>query len=170
MLTPLVLLSKLRNVCPLPRHTSPPEWPHFTSTMPAIPPIALCLTLIAIFLRLLASPFHSNNVFVEPSLHDVLLPKDSHISSAGILLLTAHPDDECFFFGPTLTALLSQENQPGINDDPFSVAPRVYSLCLSVGDADGLGELRRNEFEKSWDVMGVPRDRRWLLDHECVFV
>lgn len=139
--------------------------------MPAIPPIALCLALIAVFLRLLASPFHSNNVFVEPSpLHDVLLPKDSQISSAGILLLTAHPDDECFFFGPTLTALLSQKNQPGTNDDPFYVAPRVYSLCLSVGDADGLGELRRNEFGKSWDVMGIPEDRRWLLDHECVFV
>lgn len=154
-----------------PRHTCALEWPHSTATMPAIPPIALCLAIIAVFLRLLASPLYSNNVFVEWSpLHDALLPKDSHTSSAGVLLLTAHPDDECFFFGPTLTALLSQDNQPGTNDDPSSVAPRVYSLCLSVGDADGLGELRRNEFEKSWDVMGIPRDRRWLFDHECVFI
>jgi len=43
--------------------------------------------------------------------------------------------------------------------------PKVYSLCLSVGDADGLGGIRKDEQDKSLDVLGVARDRRWVLDH-----
>src|SRR5260370_13413238 len=39
-----------------------------------------------------------------------------------VLLLTAHPDDECFFFGPTLLALSEQ-------------GTAVYSLCVSNGSA-----------------------------------
>ena len=39
------------------------------------------------------------------------------------LLVTAHPDDECMFFGPTLVGLLR---------DP---ACTVYLLCLSTGQS-----------------------------------
>lgn len=69
-----------------------------------------------------------------------------------ILLLTAHPDDECMFFAPTLLAL---------KDHPMA---EVYSLCLSIGDADGLGAIRRREFGWSLDVLGIPEGRRWILD------
>jgi len=69
-----------------------------------------------------------------------------------ILLLTAHPDDECMFFGPTLLAL---------KEHPKA---EVYSLCLSIGDADGLGDVRRTEFGLSLDVLGIPEGRRWILD------
>lgn len=39
-----------------------------------------------------------------------------------VLLLTAHPDDECMFFGPTLTSLRALTN---VN---------IHVLCLSTGD------------------------------------
>ncbi|KAH9941593.1 LmbE-like protein [Epithele typhae] len=70
---------------------------------------------------------------------------------ANVLLLTAHPDDECMFFAPTLLALLAA--QP---------PPQVFSLCLSVGNADGLGATRREELERSLDVLGIEDGRRWV--------
>ena len=70
-----------------------------------------------------------------------------------ILLLTAHPDDECLFFAPTLLALAHQP---------------VYSLTLSTGNADGLGNLRRRELHGSLNVLGVSPDRRWAIDHPYV--
>ncbi|GLB41694.1 putative glcNAc-PI de-N-acetylase [Lyophyllum shimeji] len=73
-------------------------------------------------------------------------------SHGNVLLLTAHPDDECLFFAPTIQAV-TRANTP------------VYSLCLSIGDADGLGSVRREEFGRSLDVLGVPKDRRWVIDH-----
>ena len=40
----------------------------------------------------------------------------------------------------------------------------VYSLCLSSGDADGLGEMRKSELGHALDVLGVHREKRWVLD------
>lgn len=45
-----------------------------------------------------------------------------------ILLLIAHPDDEAMFFSPALTWL----TRPNLGN-------QVMILCLSSGDADGLG-------------------------------
>lgn len=39
-----------------------------------------------------------------------------------VLILTAHPDDECMFFGPTITTLKS------------IVKCRLHVLCLSTGN------------------------------------
>lgn len=39
-----------------------------------------------------------------------------------VLLVTAHPDDECMFFGPTLIALKKRKNC------------RIFVLCLSRGE------------------------------------
>ena len=67
------------------------------------------------------------------------------------LLLTAHPDDECMFFGPTLVNLLASESN------------EVHSMCLSSGNADGLGDTRLKELGKSLNVFGVHRDKRIVL-------
>eukprot|EP01043_Picozoa_sp_COSAG02_P095334 COSAG02_NODE_31709_length_528_cov_10.728868_1_plen_48_part_10 len=45
--------------------------------------------------------------------------------------MTAHPDDESMFFGP---ALLCRHG-----------GQQVKLLCLSTGNADGLGETRKQE-------------------------
>jgi N-acetylglucosaminylphosphatidylinositol deacetylase len=69
-----------------------------------------------------------------------------------VLLVTAHPDDECMFFAPTLLAL-------------GPVAAEVHNLCLSVGNQDGLGSVRKEELARSLDVLGIPAARRKVLDH-----
>ncbi|KAI0764611.1 putative deacetylase LmbE-like domain-containing protein [Trametes elegans] len=74
---------------------------------------------------------------------------------ANVLLLTAHPDDECMFFAPTILALQQQKSV---------LPPRLHSLCLSVGNADGLGDIRRDELARSLDVLGIDEGRRWVVD------
>ncbi len=76
-----------------------------------------------------------------------------------VLLLTAHPDDECMFFAPTLL---------GLNNRMSNVPYELYSICLSSGDADGLGNIRKQELKGSLDVLGVAEERRWVLDRPFV--
>ena len=71
--------------------------------------------------------------------------------SKKVLLVTAHPDDEALFFSPTLLAV------------PRGV--QVFSLCLSYGDSEGLGKVRKEEFYRAMDVLKVPANRRWILNH-----
>lgn len=61
-----------------------------------------------------------------------------------ICLLIAHPDDEAMFFAPTVIALTRPELQN-----------HVKILCLSSGDAAGLGETRKRELTKSGLVLGL---------------
>ena len=61
-----------------------------------------------------------------------------------ICLLIAHPDDEAMFFSPTLSALTAPE-----------LGNHVKILCLSSGDADGLGEIRKKELGASGLMLGL---------------
>ncbi|PSR77814.1 putative deacetylase LmbE-like domain-containing protein [Coniella lustricola] len=61
-----------------------------------------------------------------------------------ICLLIAHPDDEAMFFAPTVLAL----TQPHLGN-------HVKILCLSSGDAAGLGETRKKELVASGLVLGL---------------
>ncbi|KND90870.1 N-acetylglucosaminyl-phosphatidylinositol de-N-acetylase [Tolypocladium ophioglossoides CBS 100239] len=69
-----------------------------------------------------------------------------------ICLLIAHPDDEAMFFAPTVLALTRPET-----------GNHVKILCLSTGNADGLGETRKKELVKSGMLLG-------LRDEDDVFV
>lgn len=60
-----------------------------------------------------------------------------------ILIVTAHPDDECMFFGPTITGLRSLTKS------------RLHVLCLSTGNAEGLGSIRKKELVKSCQTMAI---------------
>ena len=93
---------------------------------------------------ILASLFNSNELFNTTELA---------IESQNILLVTAHPDDETMFFAPTI---LSLTRKTSIN---------LFHLCLSSGNADGLGEIRKEELANSLDVLGIHRDKRWIVDH-----
>ncbi|KAI9258146.1 putative deacetylase LmbE-like domain-containing protein [Phascolomyces articulosus] len=79
--------------------------------------------------------------------------QSSSIDSKQVLILTAHPDDECMFFGPTITALRSVSKT------------RVHVLCLSTGNADGLGVTRKKELTRSCQVLGIPPSNVKALDH-----
>jgi len=100
-----------------------------------------------------------NFLFVPILLSLLLIPHGTQLLSnhfpAGeskVLLVTAHPDDECMFFGPTVLALRER------NVD-------VFGLVFSNGNADGLGKRREGELMGSFEVLGVARDRVWVLDH-----
>ena len=62
------------------------------------------------------------------------------------LLVIAHPDDECMFFGPTVVSFLKQRR----GRDKFLI------LCLSNGDHGGQnGEERQQEFFRAARVLGL---------------
>ncbi|KAI4292541.1 N-acetylglucosaminylphosphatidylinositol deacetylase [Pancytospora philotis] len=61
------------------------------------------------------------------------------------LLLIAHPDDESMFFTPLLCHT------------------RPFILCLSSGDADGLGSVRRRELAALCAAYGLEHE---VLDYE----
>lgn len=65
-------------------------------------------------------------------------------------IVTAHPDDECMFFSPTINALVQSGNQVSI-------------LCLSTGDAEGIGKVRSKELERSAKIL---RFEQTCLDHD----
>ncbi|KAI8578179.1 hypothetical protein K450DRAFT_248503 [Umbelopsis ramanniana AG] len=81
-------------------------------------------------------------------------PPSPYFDHSNILLVTAHPDDECMFFGPVLCNLTSK-----------SLKNQVHVLCLSKGDAENLGNQRKRELVKSCQVLGIPSSRVKTVDH-----
>jgi len=76
-----------------------------------------------------------------------------------ICLLIAHPDDEAMFFAPTVLALTRPE-----------LGNNVRILCLSTGDADGLGETRKRELVKSGVLLGLKgEDDVYVVDEPTDF-
>ncbi|KAJ2354915.1 hypothetical protein GGF43_002990 [Coemansia sp. RSA 2618] len=69
-----------------------------------------------------------------------------------VLFVTAHPDDESMFFAPTLASLSRRRD----------VA--VSLLCLSKGNHDGLGELRKKELVKAAVSFGMTPDSVIIVD------
>lgn len=70
------------------------------------------------------------------------------------------------FFAPTVLGLNAQQDN-GALSNPI---PRtdIYSLCLSSGNAEGLGDIRIRELQRSLDVLGVSEERRWVLEKPYV--
>ena len=71
--------------------------------------------------------------------------------------MTAHPDDECMFFGPTILGLLRHGGGGTCNE--------VYMLCMSDGNADQLGTTRRQELYESGSVLGIPKENIRILSN-----
>ncbi|KAJ1302000.1 hypothetical protein OPQ81_000835 [Rhizoctonia solani] len=100
-------------------------------------PLFLPSLILLLLVYILQSPA------VYPSSFDIPSP---------VLILTAHPDDECMFFSPTILALKKQEKE-------------VRGLCLSVGNAHGLGPTRAQELVASYRVLGLEAAEIEVLDH-----
>ena len=75
-----------------------------------------------------------------------------------ICLLIAHPDDEAMFFSPTIAALTAPE-----------LGNHVKILCLSSGNADGLGETRKKELAISAGTLGLRRADDVLVLEDAAF-
>ncbi|CAO2841919.1 unnamed protein product [Amaranthus hypochondriacus] len=69
-----------------------------------------------------------------------------------VLLVIAHPDDESMFFTPTINYLTSRGHD-------------VHILCLSNGNADGMGNIRKDELYKACAILKVPLKQVVVLDH-----
>ncbi|KAJ6551435.1 putative deacetylase LmbE-like domain-containing protein [Mycena capillaripes] len=113
----------------------------------------LVLSLVVAYLH---SSAQSDNSIIKQ-----LDPAASSGFAGNILLLTAHPDDECMFFAPTILALAALQQPSLSSQNPSS---SLYSLCLSVGNADGLGAIRKYELESSLDILGIDTDKRLTVD------
>ncbi|KAJ1889994.1 hypothetical protein LPJ66_007730 [Kickxella alabastrina] len=69
-----------------------------------------------------------------------------------VLFVTAHPDDECMFFAPTLASLSRRRDIT------------VSLLCLSKGDFDGHGDVRKRELIKAGVRFGLTPDSVIIVD------
>lgn len=77
-------------------------------------------------------------------------------SEEALLLVTAHPDDEVTFFTPTLRSF-----------DPKN----IYLLCLSNGNAFGLGKVREIEVKTCcYRQFGIPLQNIHVINNEVSYV
>ncbi|XP_062183689.1 uncharacterized protein LOC133887738 isoform X2 [Phragmites australis] len=67
-----------------------------------------------------------------------------------VLLVVAHPDDESMFFAPTILFLKSKCHS-------------IHILCMSQGNADGLGNTRKEELYHACDTLKDGFHEKW--DH-----
>ncbi|EPX72881.1 pig-L [Schizosaccharomyces octosporus yFS286] len=75
----------------------------------------------------------------------------SELLKERVLFIFAHPDDESMFFGPTLEYLSKHRNV------------QVHLLCLSNGNADGLGNLRQTELVNAASQFQIPKSNIKIL-------
>ncbi|OCH86153.1 LmbE-like protein [Obba rivulosa] len=116
--------------------------------------VSFWILLLSLLISVLLRPFSYQHEILLASKHS---PESSGGQTDNILLLTAHPDDESMFFAPTILGLTSSHsNSP--------ITPTLFSLCLSVGNADGLGDVRRQELERSLNILGIVAGHRWIVD------
>ncbi|KAI3681136.1 hypothetical protein L6452_35920 [Arctium lappa] len=74
------------------------------------------------------------------------------LQKRNVLLVIAHPDDESMFFSPTINQMTSR----GYN---------MHILCMSTGNADGIGDVRKEELYKASAILKVPPQQVTVLDH-----
>ncbi|XP_060533928.1 N-acetylglucosaminyl-phosphatidylinositol de-N-acetylase [Cylas formicarius] len=70
-----------------------------------------------------------------------------------ILFVTAHPDDEVMFFGPTLMHYAQKQNCT------------VYLLCLSSGKNYGMDKIRTNELFESCKLLGMEQENVFVYNN-----
>ncbi|KAI8044255.1 N-acetylglucosaminyl-phosphatidylinositol de-N-acetylase [Drosophila gunungcola] len=83
-------------------------------------------------------------------LRSVRLPKRANMER--VLLITAHPDDECMFFGPLIYSLTQRQGC------------QVYILCLSNGNFEHKAKVRRQELWRSCSKLGIPESNIVLMN------
>jgi len=114
-----------------------------------LPAWAVYLFLAPIFIF---ATWHFNSALLPPP------PPPATLKGKSIVLLIAHPDDESMFFSPTLLRLT----------DP-SLGNHLKILCLSTGNADGLGEARKKELEAAAVKLGLRQQQDILVLEDARF-
>ncbi|XP_050209511.1 uncharacterized protein LOC126660192 isoform X2 [Mercurialis annua] len=106
--------------------------------------ILIFLSLIVLWIASLCKILHVSNSAYKTSFLNG--------SKKNVLLVIAHPDDESMFFSPTINYLISRGHN-------------VHILCLSIGNADGIGNTRKHELYQACAVLKVPLQQVKVLDH-----
>lgn len=97
--------------------------------------------------------WHVNVALIPPP------PPPAVLKNKRIVLLIAHPDDESMFFSPSLTKLTDSD-----------LGNHVKILCLSTGNAEGLGETRKKELEAAAVKLGIrKREDVFVIDDPSRF-
>ncbi|XP_037038377.1 N-acetylglucosaminyl-phosphatidylinositol de-N-acetylase [Bradysia coprophila] len=102
--------------------------------------LVLCFGTYHLIFRRFAKRFHLIN--------DIRLAQYRRV-----LIVTAHPDDECMFFGPTILSL-TQRREPCT----------VYLLCLSNGNFEQLGNIRKHELYDATRVLRLKDEHITLMN------
>ncbi|KAH6758553.1 N-acetylglucosaminylphosphatidylinositol de-N-acetylase family protein [Perilla frutescens var. frutescens] len=76
----------------------------------------------------------------------------AHPRRKNVLLVIAHPDDESMFFAPVINYLISRDHNLRI-------------MCMSTGNADGMGCIRKEELYLASAVLKIPAQQVKTLDH-----
>ncbi|XP_040006877.1 N-acetylglucosaminyl-phosphatidylinositol de-N-acetylase isoform X2 [Xiphias gladius] len=84
---------------------------------------------------------------------NVLSIRETDGADIRALIVTAHPDDECMFFAPTIIRLIE-------------LNASVHLLCLSEGNYYNQGAQRKQELLDSCGVLGIPASRITIVDHK----
>ncbi|CAL0306097.1 unnamed protein product [Lupinus luteus] len=103
----------------------------------------ISLWILSLFKLLLFSHFPFSKHFNH---------KGRALQKRNVLLVIAHPDDESMFFTPTINFLTSRGHS-------------VQILCLSVGDADGKGNIRKQELFQACVALKVPMQQVKIFNH-----
>ncbi|KAL2128274.1 hypothetical protein VTI74DRAFT_9423 [Chaetomium olivicolor] len=76
------------------------------------------------------------------------------LAAKNLLIVTAHPDDECLFFSPSILGVLDR------NRDITGGL-----LVMSTGNNYGIGETRQKELQGSCKALGIHPQRCVAMDH-----
>ncbi|XP_067014794.1 N-acetylglucosaminyl-phosphatidylinositol de-N-acetylase isoform X2 [Anabrus simplex] len=71
-----------------------------------------------------------------------------------VLFVTAHPDDECMFFGPIILKLAQRSDC------------QMFLLCLSEGNYENKGKIRKQELWDSCNILGIPSSHIIICRHD----
>uniref|UniRef100_A0A2M4BSN2 N-acetylglucosaminylphosphatidylinositol deacetylase n=1 Tax=Anopheles marajoara TaxID=58244 RepID=A0A2M4BSN2_9DIPT len=125
---------------------------YLDETLDHIALVLLVYSLLCIVLyRLLFRPGSGNALGGRRRRWWWLLRRSQIPACQRALLVTAHPDDEVMFFGPTILELRRRQC-------------RVFVLCLSEGNHEGQGDVRRQELWDACESMGVRPEDITLVD------
>jgi hypothetical protein len=90
-----------------------------------------------------------------------------------LLIITAHPDDECLFFAPSILGVLDR-NPDTVGGLLVLSTGQLHSweflFCKSlphywwIGNKYGIGEARKEELKGSCDALGINGERCVVLD------
>ncbi|KAH8913116.1 LmbE-like protein [Coniochaeta sp. PMI_546] len=79
------------------------------------------------------------------------------LAAKNLLIVTAHPDDECLFFSPSILGVLDRNKHT-----------TGSLLVMSNGNNYGIGELRTSELKGSCQALGINAGRCIALDHPAL--